>query len=101
MTCVPRNGEDMMRWPTLPWLFWAFSSSLVLHGVAYASLGLSPHNGRERPSPSEVTFEVNPIPEPPPPPVTPPPTPEPPAPEPQSAPPIQARALPPAPTAPT
>lgn len=91
-----------MRWPTLPWLVWALSSSLVLHGVAYASLGLSPHSAREQPGPSEVTFEVNPLPEPPPPALPPPPTPEPPAPEPVNAPPLQARAAPPpAPAAPT
>lgn len=83
-----------MRAPTLPWLLWALSSSLVLHGVAYASLGLSPRSASPRPGPSEVTFEVNPVPEPPPPPVAPPPAPEPEAPEPHDAPPVRERVAP-------
>lgn len=83
-----------MRRPTLPWLFWAFSSSLVLHGVAYASLGLSPRSTHERPGPSEVSFEMSPLPEPPPPTPPPPAAPEPPAPEPRAAPPIQSRVAP-------
>lgn len=48
-----------MRWPSLPWLFWAFSSSFVLHGVAYASLSLAPRHARVASLQSEVTFEVN------------------------------------------
>lgn len=87
-----------MRWPTLPWLFWALSSSLVLHGVAYASLGLSPRPTRERPGPSEVTFEVNPLPEPPPP--LPPVTPEPEKPEPVALASTPARVAQPAPVTP-
>ncbi|HET9929646.1 MAG TPA: TonB family protein [Polyangiaceae bacterium] len=55
-----------MRWPSLPWLFWAFSSSFVLHGVAYASLSFAPRHARVASLQSEVTFEVN---EPPPPPL--------------------------------
>ncbi|MFZ5892858.1 MAG: TonB family protein [Myxococcota bacterium] len=53
-----------MRWPSLPWLFWAFSSSLALHGVAYASLSLAPRRANVAALQSEVTFEIN---EPPPP----------------------------------
>lgn len=67
-----------MRWPSLPWLFWAFSSSFVLHGVAYASLSLAPRHARVASLQSEVTFEVN---EPPPPPPLPRDDPEPEAPE--------------------
>lgn len=59
-----------MRWPSLPWLFWAFSSSLALHGVAYASLTLAPRHARVAALHSEVTFEIN-EPPPPPPPATP------------------------------
>ncbi len=55
-----------MRWPSLPWLFWAFSSSFVLHGVAYASLSFAPRHASVASLQSEVTFEVN---EPPPPPL--------------------------------
>lgn len=88
-----------MHRPTLPWLLWALSSSLVLHGVAYASLGLSPRSTRERPGPSEVSFEVNPLPEPPPPPPPLPVEPEPQTPEPRSMPTVQNR-IAPAPTVP-
>jgi periplasmic protein TonB len=97
MISALKTGEDMTRWPTFPWVFWAFSSSLALHGVAYASLGLSPRSAHTRPAPSEVTFEVNPLPEPPPPPPEPPPAPEPPAPEAHTPPPQQARPTRPAP----
>jgi TonB family protein len=55
---VMKANEESMRWPTLPWIFWALSSSLTLHGVAYASLGFAP--ARESPAlkASEVEFEV-------------------------------------------
>jgi TonB family protein len=43
----------------LPWLFWAFSSSFVLHGVAYASLSLAPPHARVASLQSEVSFEIN------------------------------------------
>jgi protein TonB len=75
MISPPNSKEDPMRWPTLPWLLWALASSLVLHGVAYASLGLAP---KPEPAPnisSELAFEVNA-----PPPAPPPPEPEPPEP---------------------
>lgn len=55
-----------MRWPSSPWLLWAFSSSFVLHGVAYASLSLAPRQARLDSLQSEVTFEVNTPPPPPP-----------------------------------
>lgn len=71
-----------MRWPSLPWLFWAFSSSFVLHGVAYASLSFAPRHARIEALQSEVTFEVN---EPAPPPPLPRDEPEPEAPEPPVA----------------
>jgi len=48
-----------MRWPSKPWLFWALSSSLALHSVAYASLSPIPRKPAVPALHSEVTFEVN------------------------------------------
>lgn len=74
-----------MRWPTLPWVFWALASSLVLHGVAYASLGLAPSAAPAPRVSSELAFEVaTSLPEPPPP--APEPEPPPPEPEPEAPP---------------
>jgi TonB family protein len=62
-----RPTEDPMRWPTLPWIFWALSSSLMLHGVAYASLGFAKPRVSAARASSEVVFEVAPLPPAPPP----------------------------------
>lgn len=57
---VKRPTEDPMRWPTLPWIFWALSSSLMLHGVAYASLGFAKPRVSAASVVTEVVFEVAP-----------------------------------------
>ncbi|MGC4093475.1 MAG: TonB family protein [Polyangiaceae bacterium] len=48
-----------MRWPSLPWLFWAFSSSFALHGVAWASLSMAPRAPAQASLNSVVTLEVS------------------------------------------
>jgi TonB family protein len=53
-----KSTEDPLRWPTLPWLVWALASSLMLHGVAYASLGFTPARASSAHRTSEVEFGV-------------------------------------------